>query len=357
MNPTLLQVSESIELQRQAIVADTVSLEFTRHPELERRYATVAREKSQQDAEYHLSFLAAALAADNAAFFVDYAGWTKIVLASRGVLSDDLAFHLHCMTAALRKHLPAELSSLASEYIDTALRALPGLPEDVPSLMDDRLPLAPLANEYLQTLLRGDRHVASELILNAVGQGTPVKEIYLHVFQRTQFEIGRLWQTNRISVAKEHYCSAVTQLIMSMLYPRIFSDAKHGNTLVATCISGNLHEISARMVADFFEMDGWDTCYLGANTPAAGILDAIREFKPDILAVSASLLQHVKAVQALIATIRANSDLASLKIIVGGHPFNIDTGLWKKVGADGFAPDAQQAIAFASEFTAGASAL
>ena len=42
--------------------------------------------------------------------------------------------------------------------------------------------------------------------------------------------------------------------------------------MVATCIGGELHEIGIRMVADFFEMEGWDTYYLGANTPADAVV-------------------------------------------------------------------------------------
>ena len=38
-------------------------------------------------------------------------------------------------------------------------------------------------------------------------------------------------QTARISVAQEHYCTASAQLIMSQLYPRIFSTRKNGKTI------------------------------------------------------------------------------------------------------------------------------
>lgn len=74
--------------------------------------------------------------------------------------------------------------------------------------------------------------------------GTPVKEIHLHVFQPAQYEVGRLWQMNRITVAQEHYCTAATQLIMSQLYPHIFASVKNGCTLGATCVGGDLHEVA-----------------------------------------------------------------------------------------------------------------
>ena len=45
-------------------------------------------------------------------------------------------------------------------------------------------------------------------------------------------------------------------------------------------------EIGARMVADFFEMEGWDTCFLGANTPKESIIETIRAQKADLVALS-----------------------------------------------------------------------
>jgi methanogenic corrinoid protein MtbC1 len=37
------------------------------------------------------------------------------------------------------------------------------------------------------------------------------------------------------------------------------------------------------------------------------------------------------------------------KIIVGGYPFRVDTDLWKKVGADGQAVDAETAVEMAEK--------
>lgn len=208
--------------------------------------------------------------------------------------------------------------------------------------------LAPLAQDYLDALRRGERHQAGRLVMDAVAAGTPVKDVYLGVFQPVQYEVGRLWQTNEISVAQEHYCTAATQLIMSQLYPHIFALDRKGRTMVATCVAGDLHELGVRMVADFFEMDGWDTYYLGANTPHEGVIDTLIERRAELLAVSATLVTHVPAVRGLITAVRASSVGPTVSIFVGGHPFNKNHDLWKTVGADATAPDAQQAVDLAN---------
>jgi methanogenic corrinoid protein MtbC1 len=201
-----------------------------------------------------------------------------------------------------------------------------------------------IANQYLASLLKGERQHASQLILNIVENEMSVKDIYLEIFQPVQWEIGRLWQTNQVSVAQEHYCTAATQLIMSQLYPYVFSSEKIGRTLVATCVSGELHEIGVRMVADFFEMDGWDTYYLGANTPAESIIQSIEEHQADVVGLSTTMLYHIGEVKKLIKHIR-NSDIGgNVKILIGGYPFNVSKGLWQQVDADGYGSNAQEAI-------------
>ena len=210
-------------------------------------------------------------------------------------------------------------------------------------------PLAQLATEYLDALLRGERNLASQFILNAVDEGVSVRKIYLHVFQPCQRRIGRLWQTNQVSVAEEHYVTAATQLIMSQLYPHIFNTQKNGCRLVATCVGGELHEIRVRMVADFFEMEGWDTYYLGGNTPTKSILQSLETRQADILAISATITFNLDAMTDLIAEVRGSQVSEGVGLLVGGRPFNISPGLWERVGADGYAADAQAAVSAAEQ--------
>ncbi len=348
--------SELVLANRAEIVGAVVDREFARHPELVQRYGRLGREKSMQDASYHIAFLAQALGLGDSALFVDYIAWAKVMLAQRKVLASDLAFHLECLRDVLLAQLPEAAGAVAGGFVTAALQAMPAMPEDMPTFIHDAEPLSPLAHQYLEALRRGQRQLASQLVLDAVAANTSVKDIYLHVFQPAQYEIGRLWQTNEISVAQEHYCTAATQLIMSQLYPHIFATSKNGRTLVATCVAGDLHEIGVRMVADFFEMEGWNTFYLGANTPHASVIAMIVEKGADVLAVSATISYHVDAVRDLIRAVRAEPACGDVRILAGGYPFNREPALWEKVGADGSAADAQKAIALAAQMVNGVAA-
>ena len=342
------RVSEAISSRSGALAADAVALEFLRHPHLEKRFGKTVPEKMLQDTGFHFDYLAQAIAAGSVDLYLDYIGWAKVLLANLGVPPMYLATTLESMRDALRAMLAPELSDVACPYLEETLQGFPQMPEEVPSFIAKG---NPLPVQYLQALLRGESQAANKLIMDAIEGGMPVQDIYLEVFERTQHEIGRLWQVNEISVAQEHYCTAATQQIMARLYPHIFREEKTRGTLVATCVSGDLHEVGARMVCDFFELDGWDTHYLGANVPAATVVQSLVECRATMLAISATITSHVRAVAVLIALVRSTPQCEGVKILVGGYPFKVEPELWKTIGADGSANGAREAIELANRLT------
>ena len=211
-------------------------------------------------------------------------------------------------------------------------------------------PMSPLAREYLELLLAGKREEASRLVHRAVTEGQGVGEIYRSVFERTLKEVGLMWMQNRLDVAMEHYFSASTQLIMSQLYPYITEATreKKDTVCLAIAVCGEFHDIGARMVADFMEMDGWRTFFLGNNLCTEDIVKAAMDYNPDLLALSATMFFNVESIARAIRAIRAAEGLGDLVILVGGRSFNQDPELWKKLDADGFAPDAEQAVKLAN---------
>jgi MerR family transcriptional regulator, light-induced transcriptional regulator len=70
----------------------------------------------------------------------------------------------------------------------------------------------------------------------------------------------------------------------------------------------------------------------------------MREREVDMLALSATMTYHVPVVERVIADIRHAPGVQPAKIMVGGYPFNIAPELWRRIGADAWAPDAAQAM-------------
>ena len=86
--------SHTIDAERRRLAEAVTERHYELSPELDARYGPVGREKCLEDAEFHLSYLAEALAASSPSLFADYVAWAKVMLAARGVPAEDLARNL-----------------------------------------------------------------------------------------------------------------------------------------------------------------------------------------------------------------------------------------------------------------------
>ncbi|WP_319478554.1 cobalamin-dependent protein [Marispirochaeta aestuarii] len=322
-----------------ALSDQIITLLWRDHPEYDRIFDETGKGKCAQDIRYHLKYLADAVDAESPALFLRYLEWVKSLFASLNIPRDTFSETLKAMKEVLKKQ-----SSIALNYLDEGLKAYPKLPDRHDSFISPENPLSGVAGNYIQALLKRDREGAMKIIMQEMEAGRDIREMYEYVFQVSQREIGRLWQTGNVSVAQEHYCTGATQLIMSRLYPYVFNHEKNGLTFIGTSVGDELHELGIRMVSDFFELDGWDTIFLGANTPAKDILRCIMDEQAKVIGISVTITFHLHKAREIIDSIAENPELRGVRILVGGYPFNEDRELWHRIGAHGYGTDARDAI-------------
>ena len=112
--PTLLN-------QCEAIAREAVDRELRANPMWEQKYGERARIKGVQSAQYHLQYLAQAVAAGDSELFRDYTTWTRTLLASRKMPSHLLATHFKFLREVIAETVPAPESTRAGEMIEDAL--------------------------------------------------------------------------------------------------------------------------------------------------------------------------------------------------------------------------------------------
>ncbi len=340
-------IKNELSLQAGELAEKIVELQYNRQPDFWNKYGKRGKQLSLRDAAYHLPFLGESIEIGDKTIFTNYVKWVKKLFRGLKFPDEVMIETLRCTKEIIEKEFPKEQSDLVAEYIEAGLEQMKMPLEESKSYLNVLDPLGELAMDFNKALLDGDRKTASSLILDAVEKGTPIEDIYMHVFQKSQYEVGRLWLNNKITVAKEHFCSAATQQIMSQLYPYIFARERIGRNMVAASIGGELHEIGIRMVADFFEMKGWDTYYLGANTPTDSILYSIEENNADLVGLSIAIPYQIGLLKNTIERIRENMN-GSLKILIGGYALHGIGQNWQEFKADGYAENAQKAVILAN---------
>ena len=196
---------------------------------------------------------------------------------------------------------------------------------------------------FLDALLRAD-HKEVLAMAGKVKNAADFEYFLLFVIQPSMYEIGRLWERGKVSVAQEHLASSIVSRAMSQLYTAIVSVKPTKGLAVITAAPNEFHELGAWMVSDLLELDGWQVRYLGANTPVADLLELLVDFQPRLLAVSVAMPFNLDEVRKLITAIRKKESLQAMKIMVGGRVFMTVPDIWSDIGADATAGNAREAV-------------
>jgi methanogenic corrinoid protein MtbC1 len=212
-----------------------------------------------------------------------------------------------------------------------------GAATQVVSMQQPRITAAEV-ERFVESLARRDRKAAARQALGLLKAGVTVQELVQGLLAPAQAEVGRRWEANQWSVADEHAATAISDAVLAALAWRMEAAEDQGHVVV-TCAEGEWHSLPARMVAEVLRTHGWQVTFLGASTPA----DHLRRFLAEVGAVGVVIscsvpiflggaLRSIQAVQA-----------AGVPALVGGRAFGPDDLRARRLGADGWAPDADGA--------------
>jgi methanogenic corrinoid protein MtbC1 len=159
--------------------------------------------------------------------------------------------------------------------------------------------------------------ILSELLL--VGVETRIHQVFFPVLRR----IGELWHEGAITIAQEHYASAVVrhQMVTMLTSLGARSDGQHG--AVCTTMTGDLHELGALAVAIRLAQSGFHVAYLGPDVPVSDLGKFCHATRPELLCVSALLKQESQHLNAYARELR-DAVPRQVRIVLGGAGVDID---------------------------------
>lgn len=339
---SLAESVTAVEDAADIIVNPAIDQFYESYPLLREKHGPKGVEHCREDCFYHIEFLVSAMRANDAKPYVEYMRWVRVLLGARKA-ADNLIHMLELLGQRIRQTQGDAVWNHVQPILDPALQALQT--EDGEHALYVMPPTNALMRAYLQSVLKGNRVLATKLVMDASKAGMEVHNIYLEVFQSTLYEVGRLWEIGQVSVAQEHLATAITQTVMATLYNEVPMPSPRNERALVACLSGNTHQLGPRMVADFMQMSGLDTLFLGADTPETGLLAMIHDVKPAVIGLPATLPRHIEPVKQMIQVIRSEFASDRPTIMVGGIAFNLAEHLWQDAQADIWGYDAKQTIA------------
>jgi 5-methyltetrahydrofolate--homocysteine methyltransferase len=164
-------------------------------------------------------------------------------------------------------------------------------------------------------------------------------------------EVGSLFEAGEYFVPEMLVAARAMQVGMQLLKPRLVeSDVKPAGLVVAGTVKGDLHEIGKNLVCMMLECAGFAVMDLGMDVTPERFVQAVQANAPDIVAMSALLTTTMPNMGVTIEELCKAGVRDRVKVLVGGAPLTQEYA--ERLGADGYARDASQAVKVARSFLA-----
>lgn len=161
--------------------------------------------------------------------------------------------------------------------------------------------------------------------------------------------VGARFKTGDMFVPEVLMCAKSMAAGIEMVKPLIADkDMPSKGTIVLGTVKGDLHDIGKNLVGMMLESGGFKVINLGIDIAPEKFVEAVKEYNPQIVAMSALLTTTMPHMKDTIELIKEEG--LKVKCIIGGAPISQDFA--DKIGADGYSPDAASAVELCNKLLA-----
>ena len=191
---------------------------------------------------------------------------------------------------------------------------------------------------YVSALLSNRPEAATDLMQKDIAGGMAAADIVSNGMVPAMTAIGEKFQNGEIYIPEMMIAAKTMTDTLSHFKAQLVGkeDKKLGKVLIGT-VKGDLHDIGKNLVVMMLEGLGFSVEDLGVSVTMENFVAAVKEKKPDILAMSALLTTTMVEMRNTITTLGDTGLREDIKIVVGGAPVTQDFA--DQIGADGYAYD------------------
>ena len=199
--------------------------------------------------------------------------------------------------------------------------------------------------EIYKGVLDGDMGTVEDNVRSALDTGDPPGEILQQGLIAAMGEVGRLFEEGEYFVPEMLIAARAMKAGLAILKPHLVDSGIEavGKVAIGT-VKGDLHDIGKNLVAMMLEGAGFEIMDLGTDVSPEKFVTAVEQ-GANIIGLSALLTTTMPSMEATINALDAAGLRDKVKVMIGGAPVTSEYS--NKIGADGFAPDASQAVSLA----------
>ena len=202
-----------------------------------------------------------------------------------------------------------------------------------------------------EDIIDGKRKGVAADVQKALDGGITAEDILNNAMIPAMVEVGKLFEDGEFFIPEMLVAARTMSAGMEIIKPLLKGSAavSCGKVVIGT-VAGDLHDIGKNLVALMLEGNGFEVVDLGADVAPEKFVEAIREHKPQIVAMSALVTTTMPAMGKTIEAIAAAGLRDQVKVMVGGAP--LSQAYSDSIGADGYSADANSAVTLAKKLAA-----
>jgi len=211
--------------------------------------------------------------------------------------------------------------------------------------------MSELIKSLQEAILTIDEETALRVTQELLDAGTEPEEILESGMTEALLELGRRWNCGEAFLPEVVAAAGIFERCSQLVEPALMAkaDRKVSDKAVIATVKGDLHDLGKNIVGAMLKTVGLEVHDLGKNVPTEKIIEAVKELQPKIIGLSALLTTTMPEQEKVIKALEEAGLRADVKVMVGGAPV---TQEWAdRIGADGYAPNAPEAVRVALELT------
>jgi len=201
-----------------------------------------------------------------------------------------------------------------------------------------------IVQQIFQGIVDGTHEQVESAVVTALESGVPARTILDEGMLAAMAEVGRQFEEGECYVPEMMVSARAMKAGLAKLQPSLRqTDVQAAGTVAIGTVKGDLHDMGKNLVRMMLEGAGFTVKDLGVDVAPEAFVAAADDV--DVIGLSALLTTTMGHMQDTLDALEAAGKRSKVKVIVGGAPVTEDFA--RRIGADGYAPDASRAVALA----------
>jgi 5-methyltetrahydrofolate--homocysteine methyltransferase len=209
--------------------------------------------------------------------------------------------------------------------------------------------MSEILQQISTAVIEGNLDDIVDLTEDALDDGVSAQEILDNGLMAGMDYVGVEFKAGNMFVPEVLRSARTMQNAMDILKPLLAESGVQmaGKILIGT-VKGDLHDIGKNLVGMMCEGAGFEVKDLGKDIAPEAFVEAVKEFEPDVVGMSALLTTTMRAMEHTVKALEEAGLRDTVRIMIGGAP--VTQAFAEQIGADGYASNAASAADLAKEF-------